>query len=129
MRIADRSRLCKVCGERHWESAWPGNHVEPRPERSILSSPYVISDTMDATFNPTNNRLYDSKHDFREATKINGGIEIGNDEQKDTRYVDTVTAADIAEAKQMVDQGYRPHSEDATAEQTGAALAGNWENM
>ncbi len=40
---------------------------------------YVISDTMSLTRHMANNRMYDSKSEFRKATKAAGCVEIGND--------------------------------------------------
>ncbi len=127
-RVVDRFRKCRACGDYHWTSAWPANHVEPVPQRSSLPSPGVILDTMDALFHPGTNQMIESKNEFRAATKSVDGIEIGNDEQKDLRYVDTVTGDDVAQAMQMVEQGYRPNPELASAEQTVASFNNTWEN-
>jgi hypothetical protein len=42
-------------------------------------SPYVIQDTMDALRNHADGRMYDSKSEFRRATKRAGYEEMGNE--------------------------------------------------
>lgn len=113
--MRERFRICKLCGEMHSLSAWPDNHRELPPQRSSLPAPYFISDQLDDLVNPVDSRRYDSKTAFRRATKAGGGIEIGNDEQKDLRYYDTVTPDEVAQAYHMVEQGYVPRPETATA--------------
>lgn len=120
--MRDHFRRCKCCDGYHWTSAWPDNHREPQPQRSLLPKPYVISDTMDMLLHPVDSGHYDSKSEFRRVTERSGNIEMGNDETKDTRYYNTVDASEVAEAKQMVDQGYRPAAEQATADETRDAL-------
>lgn len=48
----------------------------PREGGSFVS---VISDTMNATWHPANGRHYDSKSNFRRATKDAGCVEIGSE--------------------------------------------------
>lgn len=103
-----RYRRCKLCGDLHSLNAWPDNHRELPPQRSMLPSPMLIRDQLDDLVHPSDGRQYDSKKAFRETTAKFGGIEIGNDEQKDLRYVDTVTADEVAQAYQKVSQGYVP---------------------
>lgn len=43
------------------------------------SSPSIIRDNMDATKHMANGKMYDSKSEFRKATKASGCIEVGND--------------------------------------------------
>lgn len=118
--MRDRYRKCRACGEYHWTSQWPANHVEPVPERSLLPSPMVIRDALDDLFHPCDSKIYDSKSAFRKTTERYGGVELGNDENKDRRWVDDVKQDEIAVAKQMVDQGYKP----APANATEADMAG-----
>lgn len=118
-----RYRKCGACGDYHWTNAWPANHVEPQPQRSSLPSPSVVRDGLDDLVHPITNQRIDSKREFSRITAENGGIEIGNDEQKDMRYTDEVTADDVAQAYHMVDQGYKPRPETATADETIGALA------
>ncbi len=120
--MRDQFRRCAACGDYHWTSEWPHNHRAPERQRSDLPSPYVISDTMDLLFHPVDNGHYDSKSQFRRITERSGNIEMGNDMQRDTRYVDTVDASEVAQAKQMVDQGYQPVAEQATADETRDAI-------
>lgn len=115
-------RECKYCGDWHDIAAWPPNHRDAAPARSDLPAPYFISDTMDALFHPVDSRTYDSKSAFRAITEASGNIEMGNDTPRDTRYVDTVTPTEVAEAMHKVDQGYRPNAAQATAEETVDAL-------
>lgn len=42
-------------------------------------APFVISDTIDATRNMADNKMYTSKAKFRQATKAHGCIEVGNE--------------------------------------------------
>lgn len=42
-------------------------------------SAWVYDDTMPATLNHADNRMYDSKSAFRRATKAAGYVEVGND--------------------------------------------------
>lgn len=120
--MRDHFRRCRACNEYHWTSEWPHNHVAPQPERSSLPKPYVISDTMDMLLHPVDSGHYDSKSAFRRVTERSGNIEMGTSEPQDNRYNDTATASEVAQAKQMVDQGYRPNAEQATADETRDAL-------
>jgi len=45
------------------------------------AAPFVISDTMDSTKHMADGQYYDSKSEFRKATKAYGCIEVGNDAQ------------------------------------------------
>lgn len=108
-----RYRLCKLCGDMHDLAAWPDNHRDLPPQRSNLSAPAYHSDNLNDLFNPMTCRPYDSKHEYLEATKDAGGIVMGNDEQRDNRQFDTITAQDVAIAAQMVEQGYKPCPEVA----------------
>lgn len=118
-----RFRLCKYCGDFHNVAMWPDNHRDPEPARSELPSPYFISDTMDALFHPSDNRMYDSKTAFRQTTEAYGGIEMGTEQPEDRRWADTVTPEEVNTARQMVDQGYVPHPEQATADEMQDVIA------
>lgn len=117
-----RYRRCKLCGELHALNAWPDNHRDLPPQRSTLPSPSVIRDGLDDLWHPMDGKTYDSKAIFRRVTKEKGGIEVGNDEQKDTRFTDVVTVDEVARAKSMVDQGYRPSPAQATAQETSEMI-------
>ena len=111
-----RYRLCKLCGELHSLAAWPDNHRELPPQRSMLASPSVIRDGLDDLFHLVDSKIYDSKRAFRKTTDASGNYEVGTEVQKDRRVFDEVTAADVATAVQMVEQGHVPHPADATPE-------------
>lgn len=49
------------------------------PARSDLGFPMVITDQMSETEHPCDGKHYTSKRAFRQTTKANGCIEIGND--------------------------------------------------
>lgn len=101
-------RRCRVCSEYHWTDAWPGNHVEPEPERSDYPSPMVHRDQMNGLWHPHNGRIYDSKQEFRRVTKASGGEEVGNDYQTSAPKSAPVTRDDVGQAMQKVAQGYKP---------------------
>jgi len=101
-------RRCRACGDYHWSDRWPSNHVEPVPDRSDLPAPMLNRDGIDPLWHPHDGRLYDSKHEFRKATKAAGSEEVGNDYQTDNRRVDTVTRDEVGQAIQMVNSGYKP---------------------
>ena len=52
-----------------------------RPLHYINDAPGVISDIMDPTLHHANGKTYESKKEFRAATKAAGCIEYGNDAQ------------------------------------------------
>lgn len=101
-------RRCKYCEQWHDVANWPDNHREPPPKRSHLSAPHVDRDGLDDLWHPSDGKHYDSKSAFRAATKRSGGEEVGNDVQRDTRKMDTVTPDEVAKATAMVSQGYKP---------------------
>lgn len=109
-------RRCRACGDFHWTDNWPANHVEPAPERSELPMPMLALDTMDALWHPHTGQMIDSKSEFRAITKASGGEEVGNEVQRDTRRNDEVTKDEVAQAVQMVKQGYRPSIETTASE-------------
>lgn len=81
----DTLRRCSVCGETHWLSEWPHNHVEAPSKRSDLSAPMVISDTMEPVRSMADGKEYSSKSALRATYKPSGnpnGIsyaEVGNE--------------------------------------------------
>jgi hypothetical protein len=109
-------RRCRACGDYHWTDNWPANHVEPRPERSALPSPMLHRDQMAPLWHPHDGRHYESKAEFRAVTKASGGIEMGNDVQRDTRTNAAVTRDEVGQAIQMVNQGYKPGITETAAE-------------
>ncbi len=73
-------------------------HLAP-PRHSGDKSHYVISDTMDAMRHPITGKFMDSKSKFREITRANGCVEVGNEKMRDTRQLDPVGIKwDIAHA-------------------------------
>ena len=76
-----RERFCKVC--RGWHDLskdWP---IECYPEvsnnRSDLSSPMLITDTMKPVQSQLDGKMYDSKSKLRSTYKAAGMVELGND--------------------------------------------------
>jgi len=80
----------------------------PKGQRKGASAPFVISDSMDATWHPADGKTYESKSAFRRVTRAAGFEEVGNERQKDSRRYDRVTKDDVKRAIEMVRQGYRP---------------------
>lgn len=84
-----RFRMCKFCGDLHQLGKWPHNCLPDKPARSDFPSPYVISDALpggvNGLFHHAALRKFDSKHQFREATKAFGCIELGNEYAAATR--------------------------------------------
>lgn len=113
-------RVCPDCGLLHDKNDWPANH---RRYDEVLCTPNVVRDYIPDLFHPCDNGHYESKRRFREVTRSFGHEEVGDEPIKDRRWVDEVTAADVAEAKQMVDQGYKPHHEYATEADTASIIA------
>ena len=74
-------RWCKVC--RGWHSLdapWPSNCLPERIlTRADLAAPRLIRDGMDATWNPADGKLYDSKASYYAAVKAKGYEIAGND--------------------------------------------------
>lgn len=112
-----RYKPCALCGEMHEVANWPDNHVQP------IVAPMVIRDGLPDLRHPSDNRYYDSKRAFRKTTAEFGGLEVGTDENKDHRWVDPVKSDEVAVAKQMVDQGYKPRPETATGDDMKSVIA------
>lgn len=74
-------RFCRVCrGWHDLDQPWPGNCLPERNlARSDLPTPRLIRDGMDATWNPADNKMYDSKSAFEKAVKAKGLVIAGND--------------------------------------------------
>lgn len=74
-------------------------------------TPYIIRDGMDAAVHPATGQVFDSKSRFREVTKAHGLVEVGTDTMQTNHNPARELAAsrkqDIAEAFQMVEQGYQ----------------------
>lgn len=80
--------------------------------------PAIHRDYMDPATHPSNGVTTDSKSTFRRATKAAGMIEMGTDapRERGEPVRDPITKADIAEAWEMVEQGYRPEPDRAAPE-------------
>lgn len=59
-----------------------------REARRTAIAPAVIRDDMPALVNHADGRTYDSKANFRRATKAAGCVEIGNETIRDRRRLD-----------------------------------------
>lgn len=87
--------------------------VERAVSRRVAGA-YVISDTIGDTWHPADGKHYDSKSNFRRATKSRGMVEVGTEKQVDRRdFGSGDISRDIGEAIRKVNQGYRPHTEAA----------------
>lgn len=64
----------------------------------------VHQDTMDPTWHPHEMRYYDSKSEFRRATKAAGLVEMGNDWNSNKKHQETANRAGrIEEIKKQID--------------------------
>lgn len=74
-------------------------------------TPYIIRDGMEAAIHPATGQVLDSKSRFREITKAHGLVEVGTDNWRNSHNPADALAKsrkqDIAEAFQMVEQGYQ----------------------
>lgn len=74
-------RFCKICrGWHDLDQPWPDecqNHYNDN--RSSLSAPMVISDSMKPVQSMLDGRMYDSKSRLRRTYKQAGVVELGND--------------------------------------------------
>ncbi len=87
----------------------PANeYVRPPTQRSDLPSPMVVNDQMDELRHPNTGKHYGSKSEFRRATRLSGGIELGSDTLNVSPHVDQVSQSDVGEAIQKVKAGYKP---------------------
>jgi hypothetical protein len=92
---------------------WHDGHWLAAPKRApgTPSFPGIIRDHMDAVQHPCTGEILESKSAFRALTRAHGCVEMGNDapiappqyqvDRKELR-------ADIANALQQHEQGYRP---------------------
>lgn len=84
-------------------------------------TPYIIRDGMDALLNHVNGKMYDSKSEFRRATKEAGCEEVGNDAPAEWRPPPQPdAAADVAQAIEMLNQGYQPPPLETVSEAFGS---------
>ena len=89
----------KNYAEIRWNHPLTPNVSRGTPERS---APAVISDVMDHTWHPLTGEYVDSKSQFRQITRSNGGYEVGNDygaaRPKEWQRPDTRPGQDIKRA-------------------------------
>lgn len=116
--MRDGMRRCRVCGDLHWLSAWPHNHVEPAPERSPLPAPMVISDTLEPTQSMADGKYYTSKAALRATYKPSGNpdgisyVEVGNEQVKDPpkpKIDEAGIQASLQKALARYERGERVH--------------------
>lgn len=115
-----RYLICPDCQSLHSISEWPHNHKFPGSQfwdgrSKVIPLPSLHRDQMDALWHPSTGEIVDSKSEFRAITRKVGGTEMGNDKQTDNRKWDRVSKSDVAEAMNMVKQGYKPQVETTTA--------------
>ncbi len=82
-----------------------------RPPRVF---PSIIRDAMEPVQSQADGRLYDSKSALRAAYRDQGYVELGNDAPRENApfQSDPHLEGDIAQAWQMLEQGYRPEPTD-----------------
>lgn len=82
----------------------PKHLVRPREnKRSHLSAPMIIRDSMDATLNHLDGKLYDSKSAYTRTVR-QAGCEIIGNEKVDARPPTFDTSPAEADVKQAMDQ-------------------------
>jgi hypothetical protein len=89
--------------------------------------PAIHRDTMTEAVHPATGQMLDSKSRFREITKAHGLVEVGNDTQnyqKAPVAVDASRKKDIADAIQMLEQGYTPPPDESGADWGDARMLG-----
>lgn len=81
--VVSRQRVCRYCGDLHEVSNWPHNCRDEAPARSDFPSPYVVSDNLPGGVNGLYHhaalRKFDSKSEYRRATREHGCEEVGNE--------------------------------------------------
>lgn len=76
-------RSCRVCGGWHdLDQPWPHNCLPEAPQRSNLSAPMIITDTMAPVQSMATGKMYDSKAAIRAEYRRLGMVEVGNDPQR-----------------------------------------------
>ena len=74
-----RERLCRHCGKWHPLDAWPAACRVMIVARSSLSTPMVLTDTMNPVRSQLDGKMYDSKAALRRTYKEGGVVELGNE--------------------------------------------------
>lgn len=82
--------------------------VKRAPRPSV--APFVIRDSMTVGYHPATGEATDSKSTWRRLNREHGFIEMGTDAPTEAKkaFQPAVTKADIAQAIQMLEQGYQP---------------------
>lgn len=95
-------RVCKICGDLHDINAWPDNHREwIIDNRSDLSAPMIIRDSMDPVKSMLDGQMYDSKRTLRRTYREVGVIEVGDDKSyTDPAYMRRQAASEVKRQKQ-----------------------------
>lgn len=79
-------RFCRVCRQWHdLNEPWPeecAGHYRTEAQRSDLSAPTLITDTMKPVQSMLDGRMYDSKSSLRRTYKDAGVVELGNEKPK-----------------------------------------------
>jgi hypothetical protein len=90
--------------EKYWNGRWwPREEWDAMVEAQRAQrrdGPMVISDTMDATLNHADGRLYDSKRAYERAVRARGFEIVGNDTSmnKPPEYKPVITGWDVKHA-------------------------------
>jgi len=76
-----RERFCKQCrGWHDLSQPWPVECFEIEPDnRSHLTAPMIVTDTMKPVQSMLDGKMYDSKSKLRSTYKAAGMVELGND--------------------------------------------------
>lgn len=77
----------------------------PRPKRI---GPYIIRDQMETCIHPATGEMMDSKSAFRAVTREHGLVEVGNDAPTSPPPLLEDLKGDVAQAIEMLEQGYEP---------------------
>jgi len=87
-------------------------------------APYIMRDSMAACFHPATGEMMDSKSAFRRVTREHGMVEMGNDAPAMTApaHDPGSVAQDVAQAYQMLEQGYTPPPAESAGSLDGASV-------
>lgn len=93
-------------------------------KRAQRVGPYIVRDGMDACIHPATGEMMDSKSAFRRITREHGLIEIGNEAPAKTASIHEPRgiAEDVAQAYQMLEQGYTPPPVETAGTLDGASI-------
>jgi hypothetical protein len=91
-------------------------------KRAPRVGPYIVTDAMKACFHPATGEMMDSKSAFRRVTREHGMVEMGNDAPAMTAPAHDMgsVAQDVAQAYQMLEQGYTPPPVESAGSLDGA---------